>query len=99
MLDSSAHVGLVPIDDGGDDQVEARCAILLGFMAAINDEPLPECVDRLRQCMALLAVGEDGMATPAQVGVFKPDEHETEDRQRKHLKSSQHCTASHTTLS
>src|SRR3546814_5936471 len=64
MLDSSAHVGLVPIDDGGDDQVEARCAILLGFMAAINDAPLPECVDRLRQCMALLAVVEAGMATP-----------------------------------
>src|SRR3546814_7169538 len=63
MLDSSAHVGLVPIDDGDDDQVEARCAILLGFMAAINDAPLPECVDRLRQCMALLAVVEAGMAT------------------------------------
>src|SRR3546814_1928759 len=90
MLDSSAHVGLVPIDDGGDDQVEARCAILLGFMAAINDAPLPECVDRLRQCMALLAVVEAGMATPAQGGVFKPVEHE-QDGKSTSLNSIHSC--------
>lgn len=40
MLDGGVHVDRVPIDDGGDGQVEAGCPILLGLMAAIDDAPL-----------------------------------------------------------
>ncbi len=76
MLDGGIHIDRVPIDDGGDDQVEARSPILLGLMAEVDDASLTEGVDRLRQSMSLFAVVETGMATPAQVGIFKPVQHE-----------------------
>ena len=71
MLDGGVHVSRVPIDNGGDHQVEAGCPILLGLMAAIDDAPLTESVDRLRQDMSLFAVVETGLATPAQIRVLK----------------------------
>ena len=37
MLDGGVHVSRVPIDNGGDHQVEAGCPILLGLMAAIDE--------------------------------------------------------------
>src|SRR3546814_5848170 len=49
MLGSGIHVDRVPIDDRGDDQVEAGCAIFLCLMTAVDDPTLAECVDRLRQ--------------------------------------------------
>ena len=76
MLDGGVHVSRVPIDNGGDHQVEAGCPRLLGLMAAIDDAPLTESVDRLRQDMSLFAVVETGLATPAQIRVFKPVQHE-----------------------
>ena len=45
-------------------------------MAAVDDTALAEGVDRLRQGMALFAVVESGMASPTQIGVFEPVEHE-----------------------
>ena len=45
MLDGGVHVDCVPIDDSGDDQVEAGCPILLGLMAAVDDAALTESVD------------------------------------------------------
>ena len=69
-------VDRVPINDCGDDQVEAGCPILLCLMAAVDDTALAECIDRLRQSMALLAVVEAGMALPAQIGIFKPVQQE-----------------------
>lgn len=76
MLGGGIHVDRVPIDDRRDDQVEAGCPILLGFMAAIDDAALAEGVDRLRQGMTLFAVVEAGMASPTQIGIFQPVQHE-----------------------
>ena len=76
MLGGDIHVDGVPIDDRGNDQIEARCAILLRLMASVDDAALAECVDRSRQGMALLAVVEAGMASPAQIGIFEPVQHE-----------------------
>ena len=45
-------------------------------MAAVDDAALAEGVDRLRQGMALLAVVKAGMSSPAQIGIFKPVQHE-----------------------
>ena len=53
MLGGGIHVDRVPIDDCGDDQVEAGCPILLRLVAAVDDAALAECVDRLRQGMAI----------------------------------------------
>jgi hypothetical protein len=44
MLGGGIHVDRVPIDDRGDDQIEAGCPILLRLMAAIDDTALTECV-------------------------------------------------------
>src|SRR3546814_19814496 len=43
ILDRRATVGLAPIDDDGDDRVAGLFARFVGFMAATNDAPLPEC--------------------------------------------------------
>ena len=49
---------------------------MLCLVAAVDDAALAEGVDRLRQGMALLAVVEAGMASPAQIGIFEPVQHE-----------------------
>ena len=76
MLGGGVHVDRVPIDDRRDNQIEAGCPILLRLVAAVDDAALAECVDRLRQGMALLAVVETGMASPTQIGIFEPVQHE-----------------------
>ena len=76
MLGGGVHVDRVPIDDRRDNQIEAGCPILLGFMATVDDAPLTESVDRLRQDMVQHDVVETGVAPPAQVRIFKPVQHE-----------------------
>jgi len=76
MLSGGVHVDRVPIDDRCDDQVEAGCPILLRLVAAVDDPALAEGVDCLRQGMALFAVVETGMASPAQIRIFEPVQHE-----------------------
>jgi hypothetical protein len=41
MLDSSLHVGGVPVDDGRGDQIEARCTEALVLECAVADLTLP----------------------------------------------------------
>ena len=76
VLHRFAHVGGIPIHDRADDEVKARCAILLSLMATIDDSALAECVDCLGQRMALLAVVEARVAATAQLGAFQPVQHE-----------------------
>ncbi|ODR92241.1 hypothetical protein A8M32_06265 [Sinorhizobium alkalisoli] len=70
------HIDRVPIDDCRDDEVQARRPVLLGLMTAVDDAPLSERVDGLRQGMALLAFVEPGVASAAQCRVLRPVEHE-----------------------
>src|SRR3546814_7967217 len=51
MLGSGIHVDRVPIDDSGDDQVEAGCAIFLCLMTTVDDPTREVCVERLRSGM------------------------------------------------
>lgn len=56
MRNGVGHVGRVPVDDRRDHEVQAGCPILLGLMTAIDDPPLAEGIDGLRQSMALFAL-------------------------------------------
>ena len=76
VVDGVGHVGRVPPDDGGDHQVQARSAVLLGVAGPLGDTPLAECANRLCQRMPLLALVEARLATPPQGGILEPVEHE-----------------------
>ena len=69
MFDRFSHVAGVPVDDRGDDEVEAGSPVLLGRVASVDDPPLTESVDRLGQHVPLLAVVQPGMATLAKLRV------------------------------
>ena len=64
MVDGIGEVGGVPIDDGGDHEVQARGPELLGVRSAIGDASLLERADHLRERMALFALVETGLAEP-----------------------------------
>ena len=70
------YVGRVPIDDGGDDEVETRCPKLLSFMCSVGDAALFEGADRLREEVALLGFVETWLASAAQSRAFQPIQHE-----------------------
>src|SRR3546814_13019457 len=76
MLDGGVHVSRVPIDNGGDHQVEAGCPILLGLMAAIDDAPLTESVDLGGRRILLKKKIWTCLATPAQVVVLTKVTHD-----------------------
>jgi len=64
MRDGVRQVGRIPVDDSGDDKVQARGAELLRLCASLRDASLPECADHLGQRMSLLALVQAGMAAP-----------------------------------
>ena len=68
----------VPVDDSGDDEVQARGAELLRLGASLADPPLMEGANHLGQRMTLLALVQAGMAAPAQVRTFQPVQHYVE---------------------
>lgn len=70
------HIGRVPVHDRGDDEVETGGAVLLGFVATIDDTALPERADGLRKGMTLLAFVQSGLATLAQCRILQPIQHE-----------------------
>ena len=47
--DGIGDVGGIPVDDGGDDEVEPRSTTLLSFQVAIGDPALVEGADFLRE--------------------------------------------------
>lgn len=75
MRNGIGHVGRIPIDDCGDDEIEAGCPILLGLMATIDDTPLSECADCLCESVTLLTFVEARLASTAQGRIFQPIEH------------------------
>jgi hypothetical protein len=59
------YVGRVPINDGGDDEVEPRRPKLLRFMRAVGNAALFGGADRLRKKVALLRFVEACLASAA----------------------------------
>jgi hypothetical protein len=76
VCDRIGNIGRVPVDDRGDDEVQARGSELLRFVRTISDAALLERANGLRQEVALLRLVEACLATPAQRGAFQPVEHE-----------------------
>lgn len=52
MRNGIGYVGGIPIDDCGDDEIEAGSPILLGLATTIDVPPLAECADCLREGVA-----------------------------------------------
>ena len=71
ILDGVGDVGGVPVDDRGDDQVQSGRAILQRLVGPVDDPPLAERADRLRQDVPLLALVQPGLAAPAKIGIWK----------------------------
>ena len=63
-------VGRIPIDDGGDHQVQPRGSELLRLHAAVGDAALLEGADDLGKEVALFALVQPGVAAPAQFRAF-----------------------------
>ena len=68
VLDGVGQVGRVPINDGGDHQVQPRHPELLCFLAAVGDAALLERADHLGQGVPLFALVQAGLAALAQSG-------------------------------
>jgi MFS family permease len=73
--DRVGDVGRVPIDDGGDDEVETRRPKLLRFMRTIGDSALLEGADRLREKVALLGFVEASLTSATEGRTLQPIEH------------------------
>ena len=78
VLDGIGHVGGVPIDDGGDQQVQSGGPVFLCLRAAIGNPALLEGTDRLGQGMTLFSLVEAGVAAPPQFRALQPVEHYVE---------------------
>ena len=76
MGERVCQVCRVPVDNRGDDEVQARGAELLRLGALLADPPLVEGADHLGRRMPLLALVQAGMAAPAKVRTFQPVQHE-----------------------
>ena len=57
VIDGIGQIGRVPVDDGGDHQVQARGAELLRVLASVGDATLLEGADDLGERVALLGYG------------------------------------------
>ena len=68
VVDGVSQVGRIPIDDGGDHQVEAGGTELLSVLSSVRDAALLEGADHLGQCMALLAFVQACLAKLSKLG-------------------------------
>src|SRR5450755_3853874 len=72
VLDGPVEIDGVPVDDGGGEQAEARCAETLVLEGTVADFPLAVEEDGPAQRVAGLALVEAGMAAFAQGRVGQP---------------------------
>ncbi len=76
VIDGIRQVGRVPVNDGGNCQIETRCAELLRVLPSVGDATLPEGADHLSQCVALLALVQARLAKLSEQGRLQPIQHE-----------------------
>ncbi len=76
VIGGVGQIGRVPIDDGGDHQVQARCAELLRILSSVGDATLLEGADDLGERVALLTLVQTRLAELAELRRFQPIEHE-----------------------
>ena len=69
-------VGRVPVDDGGDDEVQRHDAFLLGLVRPVVDAALGMREHGPGEGMSRLALVEPRLALHAELGAFHPVEHE-----------------------
>ena len=76
VIDGLVHVAGVPVDDGGDDEIQGHDASLLSGVGAVMDSSLRMREDSLGQGMARLALAEARLARHTQLEAFDPLQHE-----------------------
>ena len=76
VSDRIRNVGGIPVDDGGDDEIEAGRTELLRLVGPVGDTALLERADRLGQKVPLLGFVKPGLAAATERGAFQPVEHE-----------------------
>ena len=76
MRECICQVGRVPVDDRGDDKIQAGGPELLCLCAALGDPSLAKRANHLGQRMSLFTLVQAGVAVLAQIGAFEPVEHE-----------------------
>lgn len=76
VIDGIREIGRVPVNDGGNYQIETRCAELLRVLPSVGDATLPEGTDHLSQCVTLLAFVQARLAQLSEQRRFQPVQHE-----------------------
>jgi hypothetical protein len=69
LPNGTVEIDCVPVDNGGGDEAQARCAEALTFKGAVSNFPLSMEDHRASQRVAGLALVETGMAALAQRGI------------------------------
>ena len=76
MIGGPAEIEGIPVCNGGDEQVEPRCAVLLVLKSSIGEPALAVGVDGVCQSVPGLSLVQSGLAGAAQIRLFQPVERE-----------------------